>query len=73
MEFIKGITLEKKIEQEGKIDLSECLFIMSQVTDALALIHSQDIVHRDLKPANIMLTEKNGNPNFVKAPGFRPF
>jgi tetratricopeptide (TPR) repeat protein len=66
MEFIKGITLEKKIEQEGRIDLSECLFIMSQVTDALALIHSQDIVHRDLKPANIMLTEKNGNPNFVK-------
>jgi serine/threonine-protein kinase len=66
MEFIEGITLEKKIEQEGQIDLKACFFIMSQITDALALIHSQSIVHRDLKPANIMLTKKNGNPNFVK-------
>lgn len=39
---------------------------MTQLTDAVALIHSRDIVHRDLKPANIMLTQKNGDPNFVK-------
>lgn len=66
MEYIEGITLEKKIEDEGQLEIGECLDIMIQVTDALALIHGSDILHRDLKPANIMLTEKDGNPNFVK-------
>lgn len=66
MEFIEGKTLGKKIEEDGQIDLKEAIHIMIQLTDALALIHSRDIVHRDLKPANIMLTQKNGDPNFVK-------
>jgi tetratricopeptide (TPR) repeat protein len=66
MEFIEGKTLGKKIEADGQIDLKEAIHIMTQLTDALALIHSRDIVHRDLKPTNIMLTQKNGDPNFVK-------
>ena len=66
MEFIEGKTLERKIEEEGQMDLKEAIHIMTQLTDALALIHSRNIVHRDLKPANIMLTQKNGDPNFVK-------
>lgn len=66
MEFIEGKTLEKKIDADGPMDLKEAIHIMIQLTDALALIHSRHIVHRDLKPANIMLTQKNGDPNFVK-------
>jgi len=66
MEFVQGKTLENKIEEDGQIDLNEAIHIMTQLTDALALIHSRNIVHRDLKPANIMLTQKNGDPNFVK-------
>ena len=66
MEFVEGKTLEKKIEEDGQIDLNEGIHIMTQLTDALALIHSRNIVHRDLKPANIMVTQKNGDPNFVK-------
>jgi tetratricopeptide (TPR) repeat protein len=66
MEFIEGKTLGKKIEEDGQFDLKEAIHIMTQLTDALALIHSRNIVHRDLKPANIMLTRKNGDPNFVK-------
>jgi serine/threonine-protein kinase len=66
MEFIQGITLEKKIETGGRLDLAECYHIMIQVADALAMIHGKNIVHRDLKPANIMLTEKDGDANFVK-------
>ncbi len=66
MEYLKGKTLSEKIKKESKIELKECLHIMTQVTDALAFIHGKNIVHRDLKPANIVLIEKNGQPNTVK-------
>jgi ligand-binding sensor domain-containing protein/tRNA A-37 threonylcarbamoyl transferase component Bud32 len=66
MELLEGKTLTKKIEAEGPMDLFESLHIMSQVTDALAKIHSKAIVHRDMKPDNVMLIEKDNDPNFVK-------
>jgi serine/threonine-protein kinase len=66
MEYIEGQTLEKKIEDEGQLDLGDCFHIMIQVTEALNFIHGRDVLHRDLKPANIMLSEKNGDANFVK-------
>lgn len=66
MEYINGKTLESKIEEDEQMDLKTCFHIMIQITDALALIHSKCIVHRDLKPANILLTEHNGDKNFVK-------
>lgn len=66
MEYIDGITLEKRIETAGQMELREARHIMIQVADALALIHHRDIVHRDLKPSNIMLTQKDGAPDVVK-------
>lgn len=66
MEYVHGETLEKMIACEGKINLTVCIHIMIQVSDALAKIHSKNIVHRDLKPANILLTEQNGDTYFVK-------
>lgn len=66
MEFLKGHTLEKKINDEKIISHDQYLSIMIQVTDALACMHHQDIIHRDLKSQNIMLTEKGGSTNFVK-------
>jgi ligand-binding sensor domain-containing protein/tRNA A-37 threonylcarbamoyl transferase component Bud32 len=66
MEFLKGKTLAQKIAQEKMIDLMEILDIMCQISAALVKIHSKNIIHRDLKPENIMLTDKEGNCNFVK-------
>ena len=66
MELLEGQTLSKKIEEEGKIDISEALHIMIQITDGMVKIHSKGIVHRDMKPENIMLIEKGNDPNFVK-------
>jgi serine/threonine protein kinase len=45
MEFLRGKTLDVKINEEGQIDLKECFFIMIQISDALMLIHSKDIIH----------------------------
>lgn len=66
MEFLRGRTLDLKLQEKGRLDLKECFHIMIQVTDALALIHSKNIIHRDLKPANIMLIEKDNDRDFVK-------
>ncbi|KAJ8260066.1 hypothetical protein GJAV_G00176690 [Gymnothorax javanicus] len=35
---------------------------MSQLTSAVAFLHSNSIVHRDLKPDNILISEKSGSP-----------
>ncbi|MCP4154297.1 MAG: protein kinase [bacterium] len=66
MEFLKGQTLAKKIENESPIPLLDVLEIAIQMSATLTKIHHKNIVHRDLKPDNIMLVEKNGTSNFVK-------
>jgi serine/threonine-protein kinase len=66
MELLEGKTLTDKINEEGKIELFDCLHIMAQVTDAIAKIHSKAIIHRDMKPDNVMLIESDNDPNFVK-------
>jgi serine/threonine protein kinase len=55
MEFISGITLQKKIEQEAPLDLRETLRIGMQIASGLEAAHHQGVVHRDIKPANILL------------------
>ncbi|HLP57394.1 MAG TPA: protein kinase, partial [Candidatus Deferrimicrobium sp.] len=66
MELLEGKTLTRKIEEEGKLDLFDSLHIMTQVTEAVAKIHSKSIIHRDMKPDNVMLIQKNNDPHFVK-------
>ncbi|MCM8542887.1 MAG: serine/threonine protein kinase, partial [Lentisphaeraceae bacterium] len=60
MSYIEGITIEDKIDQEGRLSETESLKVCEQIADALE--HAWDdykIIHRDLKPANIMIDAKN--------------
>ena len=60
MSYIDGITVEDKIEQEGRLTEKESLKVCEQIADALE--HAWDdykIIHRDLKPANFMIDAKN--------------
>ena len=66
MELLEGRTLTDKISQDERLNILEALYIMSQVTDAIAKIHSKGIIHRDMKPDNVMLVKKGSDPNFVK-------
>jgi tetratricopeptide (TPR) repeat protein len=66
MEFLQGITLRQKIDNEGKIVLHHCFFIMKQTTEAIAYIYGRHILHRDLKPGNIMLIQQGDRENVVK-------
>lgn len=55
-EFVDGDTLERILEQNGRLDRHEALRICLSAASALQYAHAHRIVHRDLKPANIMLT-----------------
>ncbi len=55
MEYIDGITLEQKLQQDGKLPWQEALEIVWYIADILQVAHDQRIIHGDLKPSNIFL------------------
>ncbi len=69
IEFLTGETLSGVLQQ-GRMDMSRCLYIFRQVCKSLAEAHSKNIVHRDLKPDNIFVCEIYGEADFVKVIDF---
>lgn len=51
----RGATLEKRIRDQGPLELKEILRIGMQTARGLAAAHAQGLVHRDVKPSNILL------------------
>ncbi len=59
LEYIEGITLRQRIDEQGTVSLIETLQLCQQVADALHYLHSHRIIHLDLKPENILITRNN--------------
>ncbi|MGB5336820.1 MAG: protein kinase, partial [Woeseiaceae bacterium] len=57
MPYIRGASLQKRIDTEGPLPLGDILRIGAQIASGLASAHAQGLVHRDIKPANIMLED----------------
>jgi serine/threonine protein kinase len=55
MEFIAGVTLERRLQARGPLAVKEVLRIGMQAAAGLAAAHRQGLIHRDVKPANILL------------------
>jgi serine/threonine-protein kinase len=55
MPYLRGTSLQKRIDRSGALSLSETLRIALQTARGLAAAHDQGLVHRDIKPANILL------------------
>ena len=55
MPYVAGISLQKRMDDEGPLSVEAVLRIGSQVAAGLAAAHAQGLVHRDIKPANILL------------------
>jgi serine/threonine protein kinase len=55
MPYVKGVSLQKRIDREGPLSTTEILRVALQTARGLAAAHDQGLVHRDIKPANILL------------------
>jgi serine/threonine protein kinase len=60
LEYVKGKSLEKLLEEKGKLDVLEACKIAFDVARALEYAHSKHILHCDLKPSNILIDESLG-------------
>jgi serine/threonine protein kinase len=60
MEYVKGKSLDKVLEEKGRLAPNVAVRLASELAEALDCAHSQNVVHRDIKPSNILVTE-NGH------------
>ena len=55
-EYIEGITVRRRVDQNGPLPLNEAVDITLQIAQALVHAALRGVVHRDIKPSNIILT-----------------
>lgn len=60
MDLIIGESLFDSVQKRGILPETEAVEIISQIGDALTLVHQMGMVHRDAHPGNIML--RKGTP-----------
>ncbi|MBS1766931.1 MAG: protein kinase [Acidobacteria bacterium] len=54
MEYLKGVTLKRLLDDRGRLPLSLVLRIGRQVAEGLEAAHAEGVVHRDIKPLNVL-------------------
>ena len=57
MSYVRGESLQKRIDASGPLPLVDILRIGAQVAAGLAAAHEQGLVHRDIKPGNILMEQ----------------
>lgn len=57
MTYLRGESLQKRLDLHGPLELNEILRIGLQVAEGLAAAHAQGLVHRDIKPGNLLLAD----------------
>lgn len=70
MELVTGRDVRQTLTAEGPLAPARAVKIAVQMLRGLAAIHHAGILHRDIKPANVLLTERDGDPDFVKIMDF---
>ncbi len=62
MDYIPGMSMDRALQQYGRLPVEKVYKWAIQLGEALAYLHQQNppVVHGDIKPANIML-QPNGN------------
>ena len=65
MRFLRGESLQTKLDREQKLDPCEAARIGREVASGLAAAHGHNLIHRDIKPDNIWLDSKQGRVKIV--------
>ncbi|OIP41299.1 MAG: hypothetical protein AUK47_06625 [Deltaproteobacteria bacterium CG2_30_63_29] len=60
MELLQGHDLEVELDENGPLEPSRCLRLLSGALDALGEAHEKGITHRDLKPPNLFIKNPDG-------------
>jgi CheY-like chemotaxis protein len=55
MELLVGRSLEKELEDSGRLSFARTVEVIAPVCAALAAAHAAGVVHRDIKPSNVFL------------------
>ncbi|MEV7625579.1 serine/threonine-protein kinase [Actinoplanes sp. NPDC089786] len=55
MAYVEGEPLSSRLKEQGRLDVTETMSIVSQAADALHAAHQNGTVHRDVKPGNLMI------------------
>ncbi|MCS6919505.1 MAG: serine/threonine protein kinase, partial [Fimbriimonadales bacterium] len=58
MEFVRGKTLARLLQERGALAVDEALDYIQQVGAALQVVHQANLLHRDIKPDNIIVTDE---------------
>ncbi|AFZ36833.1 serine/threonine protein kinase [Stanieria cyanosphaera PCC 7437] len=64
-EWIEGVTLAEKWQNEGNLDAREVRQILVQLLPVLDFVHSKRIIHRDIKPENIIIRYQDNLPVLI--------
>ncbi|HZI28436.1 MAG TPA: serine/threonine-protein kinase [Gemmatimonadaceae bacterium] len=59
MPYVPGESLRTRLAREGELPISEAVWILREIADALAHAHANQIIHRDIKPENVLFTSRH--------------
>jgi serine/threonine protein kinase len=59
MPYVQGESLRTRLAREGELPISEAVWILREIADALAHAHAHQIIHRDIKPENVMFSSRH--------------
>ena len=59
MPYVTGESLRTRLAREGELPVSEAVWILREIADALAYAHNHRIIHRDIKPENVLFAAKH--------------
>lgn len=55
LRYVDGPDLSSLLREQGPLDVSDAVAVLTQLGNALDAAHDRGLIHRDVKPANVLL------------------